>query len=144
MSKPVSRIAFLLLGSVLLVPACRKPPPAGEPEVKGRVEDADGNPLPRVLVRFHSVQDDKAQYRTISCLTDESGAFSGKCPPGEYKITLLAVQDVKPPAEKEKGKPPPPSLPPGVAKKYGSLADTPWQVTVPPGGKKDLVLQTTP
>jgi hypothetical protein len=140
------RRCHLILASVLLSMAgCQSPPPpqSGPPQVAGRVEDSDGNPLAKVAVKFHA-QDEKNKGTSVTCMTQADGTFTGRCAAGRYRVTLLAVFAELPKAqEKDKGKAalPSPALPAGVPERYGSVQDTPWEVIVPSGGRSGVVLK---
>jgi hypothetical protein len=138
-------LRLLLVLSLLSVASCQAPAPprSGPPEVKGRVEDSQGQPLAHVAVRFYAL-DEKNKGTTITCPTRADGTFTGQCPPGHYKVVLWAVP-AEPPkaADKDKAKAalPTPKVPPGVPERYGSSKETPWEVDVPTGGKTDIVLK---
>jgi hypothetical protein len=137
----------ILVLSLLTVASCQAPSPppssTGPPEVKGRVEDSEGKALARLAVKFHPL-DEKNKGTSVTCITQSDGTFVGRCAPGRYKVTVLAVMPEPPKApEKDKSKSPPPApkLPAGVPEEYGSVAKTPWQVEVPAGGKTGIVLK---
>ena len=133
-------IAFLAVG-------CERPAApsssSGPVDVKGKAEDADGKPLGDMILRFRPVEEaNKGQW--LTCPTQADGSFVGKCLPGRYKVTLHARAKALPDdkvADKLKGPPPTPPLPDDIPKKYGSAADTPWEVVVPDGGKTNIVLK---
>jgi hypothetical protein len=138
---------LLLALAFLTAASCQAPAPSassGPPEVKGRVDDSDGQPLAHVSVKFYPL-DEKNKGTSLICLTQSDGTFTGRCAPGRYKVTVWAAPAPAPKfPEKDKGKaapPPAPTPPPGVPERYGSFKDTPWEVDVPAGGKTGIVLK---
>jgi hypothetical protein len=127
-----------VLALVLLLPGCAKKQPPKEEDVAGRAEKADGKPLSKVLLRFHA-QD---EARTVSCPTKDDGTFECRCLPGRYKVTVLAIptQSGGSPGTGGIAAPATGSLA-GVPSAYTSPTDTPLEVTIPEGGKKDIELK---
>lgn len=101
--------------------------PTGPVEIKGRLLDAEGEPLAGVGLRFHL--EGGGAGAALICLTQKNGDFVGRCQPGTYAVTALP-----PPKDAPKGAPELPAA-------YRSAAETPWKVTVPGGGVKDIVLR---
>ena len=114
--------------------------PAQEVEVGGRVEDGEGKPVAKLVVRFHPQDEENKMGRLLTCLTEADGTFAGKCQPGRYKVTLNAVPAAGG-SQPGAGMLAPPDKGPGVPSNYASPTTTPWEVTIPSGGKKDLVLK---
>jgi hypothetical protein len=118
----------LLVGAYLYFRGGAPDGPARPVEVKGRLEDAEGEPLPGLSLRFHAQDEANRAGPSLLCLTQPNGEFVGRCLPGRYRVTL--------------------SVPPGKGKgavkvpaRYKSVAETPWEVKVPPGGASGVVLK---
>ena len=135
-----------LAGAVLCLPAAacgRKP--AAPVAVKGRVERADGGSLKELLVTFHPQDEGNKAGRLLVAPLGAGGSFAGECLPGRYKVTLgrvlthhggasaggAGVPATKGPARAE---------PWSVLGRYRQAHTTPWEVTIPEGGKQDVVL----
>jgi hypothetical protein len=127
---------------LLLIAGCSKPPPPETADVAGKVEDASGKPLAKVLVRFNGQEKAKKGLETISFLTKDDGSFGGPCPPGTYKVTLIPVP-IQQGGAAGKGAPAeaPKAGSGNIPLKYTSPSETPWEVEVPPEGKKDFVFK---
>ena len=130
------RLVWLAV-AVAAVAGCRKAPPTEVP-IKGEVKGPGGQALAGVIVRFHGQADKAGAQRTVSCPTGPGGAFEGRCPPGTYKVTLLAVPRGGGPDTPEMKAP---GAPAGVPAAYASVRETPWEVEVPEGGKDDIRLE---
>ncbi len=137
----MSRVVLgLAVALAVLSPGCRKKPPQ-EVDVAGKVEKADGKPLGNVLVRFHPQDDVNKQGRILTRPTGADGSFTGRCLPGRYRVTVSAIpkQTGGDPGTGAVGAAGKDSLP-GVPASYQSPTETPWEITIPEDGKKDLVL----
>lgn len=131
------RALWLAAAVVVVTAGCKKAPPAEVP-IKGQVKGPGGQALAGVLVRFHGQSDQAGARRAVSCPTGAGGAFEGKCLPGTYKVTLLAMPKGGGPDSPD---PKAAGVPPGVPAVYASARDTPWEVEVPAGGKDDIRLE---
>jgi hypothetical protein len=132
---------ILALTAACALCACSaKPTPALPKEtVEGQVQ-AQGRPVPFVLVAFYP--QDPGDANRYDGAADKDGSFSVQCPPGSYKVTITP-------------------LPVGVGGNPGAGAlagahakglkeipapcrnrtDTPLKVDVPEGGKKGVTLR---
>jgi hypothetical protein len=125
-------------GLMILLAGCGKPAPPTEVEVAGKVLDASGEGLSKMVIRFTSQDESHKGLETRSFPTKEGGAFEGKLLPGKYKVTIFGIP-VSHGAAPGKGAPAaPPLLPGNIPKRYSSTADTPWEADVPTGGKTDF------
>jgi hypothetical protein len=142
----MSKGAVLVVAATLLLASgCRKPP-VGEADIAGKLEDSDGKPLAKMIVRFHP-QDEANKFRTYSAPTKADGTFVCRCLPGRYKATLASVPNPTGAAPADgKGAPAAtrPRLPDTIPPIYGNPAETPLEFDVPPGGKSDIVLTVQP
>jgi hypothetical protein len=139
----MSRFAVFVLGLAILLGGCKGKPSTPDPVgVAGRVEYATGKPLDDAVVTFHPADESNKRGKVLSAPV-QKGQFAGKCLPGRYKvtITLLAGGNANPAggAAPSAGTTPDKggsTIPAG----YRSAASTPWDVTVPAEGKKDVRL----
>jgi hypothetical protein len=93
-------------------------------------------------VRFHPQDETSKHGRSLTCVTGARGEFVGRCLPGRYKVTLAAVPTNNARLAAEQGAVAAAGrLPPSVSERYTTPAATPWTVTIPDDGKKDVVLK---
>lgn len=134
------RVAGLCL-LCLLTAGCAKKPPV-EVEIGGTAVDASGKALAGLVLRFHPDDEVNKRGRSLACLVQPDGSFTGKCLPGRYKVTLTKPTagagggdpGAGVTAAPEKGKPEVPS-------RYSTPATTPWNPTIPEAGTKELKLK---
>lgn len=115
--------AALALGAVLYF---RQADPSAPVDFRGRLLDADGQPLGRVALRFHA-QGNASNRMSLLSLTQADGTFVGRALPGSYRVTLV----VPPGREKEVN----------VPERYRDITQTPWQVSLPTRWPWRLVLR---
>ena len=133
-----------VLSLAVLTCGCGKKPAAEEVDIAGRLEDAAGKPLPRMIVHFYALDEANKHARAWTCATQAGGDFKGRCLPGRYKVTVAAVPLGTGTADPGSGTIADPGKAKGVAgvpKAYTSPDDTPLQVMIPDRGKTDIVLK---
>lgn len=113
---------------LLFLSACNQPPP-GPVDVGGSLLDADGQPLARIALRFHPLEKATPPRPTLTCFTQTNGEFVGRCWPGTYRVTVLGA-----PGKKV-------VMPPGIPSECAAVDTTPWEIKVPRGGTKKIVLR---
>src|SRR5262249_36624132 len=114
-------------------------------EVGGTVLSADGKGMDKFIVKFHPL-DDANKFNTLTCVTKDGGRFQGKVAPGSYKVTLAVVpQSTGPHAGGPAGGGAAPAKDDAkgglIPASYTSPEKTPWEVTIPAEGNKELKLQ---
>lgn len=140
--RPIRTAVALAL--LVLASGCKKPPPPEPVVLKGRVEYAGGKPVDRMVLTFQPADDAGRGNRPVAAVN--KGRFEVKCLPGRYKVTLAAVplqHGAAGPAggpDAAPGKLPRPDKPGTIPPHYANPETSPWDVTVPEGGKDDLVL----
>ena len=122
---------------------CGKPPAARQPvTVSGQVLDLGGKPLALKVVSFNPQE---ADQKNGASGTDAQGQFTLQLVPGKYHVTLAeaaragsggVVGTEGGVAAPEKG-----GRVAGIPNPYRNANETPWQITIPDGGKSDLKLQ---
>jgi hypothetical protein len=133
----------VLLGLLVLAGGCgKKPAPAPVPFV-GQVLTTEKKPVGGLVLTLHPGEERNRSNQPSVFLKE--GRFEGTCLPGRYKVTLapLPAQGGAGPAGGEDataGKAPGTSTMPNVPAKYRDAQHSPWEVTIPDEGKKDLVL----
>jgi hypothetical protein len=139
--------AGLTFASLFLLPAgCdNNPKPV---DVTGKVVFAVPRPTAPLIVTLHPRDDaNKTCTPTSQPIGDDGGFRLTKCLPGRYKATLIPVPSQLGPSA--------PASPGGVAAPGGLAASglpkayldeqaSPWEVTVPEGGKDGLELTVSP
>jgi hypothetical protein len=119
---PVRGGRWLMLAALLSLPACS----GGLHPVRGKVL-YKGEPIKGAVVAFHPKNDDNATAIRPTGLTDENGVFTlstqkdAGAPAGEYRVTVLWLEEPAPKADKPAGFPEPPSAP--VDRLMGRYAD---------------------
>ncbi|MCS7161200.1 MAG: hypothetical protein RMJ19_12075 [Gemmatales bacterium] len=147
-----------LVAHFLFLIGCKKPPQ--QVEVSGQLL-VQGKPAELVMLSFCSAQTEK-RVHCYHAATDPAGRFSLRCPPGEYKVTLMPLQmaaweegsaviyqpqtvSSAPPdgSSTEQQKPPPKYLlsGPPIPDHYRVYQQTPLKVTVGDQGLVNLILQ---
>ena len=134
------RLAVFCL-ALLLAGSCkpRQPDPV---EVAGRIEWRPARPVDGAVVTFHPADEVNKKGSLLSAPV-QAGQFSGKCLPGRYKVTLtpLAVGSLNPAGGTNPGTGAAPDKGGGtIPTRFRDATETPWDVTVPPEGKKDILL----
>jgi len=135
MSRPISRLAYLIIASCAVTGlSCS----SGLQPVSGQVL-LKGQPIKGAVVTLHpknAVTDTKAQRP--SGITDERGRFAlgtGKengAAPGEYVVTILWLQ--QPPASaKPRGTEPPPDATDQFQGRYADVKNSKLVITIKPG-----------
>jgi hypothetical protein len=130
-----------VLLAVLLAIGCKGNPPKPVP-VKGKVLDEGRNPLPEVVLTFHSVDESNKNARMETAITNKEGEFSLHCAKGRYKVTMVAL----PKGGSNSGGPvalvPGPNFGPaqGELANYRNPQKTPWDINVPENGDDALLL----
>jgi hypothetical protein len=136
--------AGLALASLLVLPLTGCGGKKAEPlvPVKGRLVNAAGKPLANVILTFHPQEEVNKGHRG-DAFTDKDGRFSANnCVRGRYKVTL-EVPRKHGQAEPAGGLVAAPGKDGGNAgfsSRYRDSMSTPLEVTVPEGGKEDVVL----
>ncbi|MCS7166673.1 MAG: hypothetical protein RMI91_13010 [Gemmatales bacterium] len=141
-----------------MLSGCKKGPPLVE--VSGQLL-FQGRPAELVLVNFCSTQVEQ-RVQCYPATTDPTGRFTLRCPPGEYKVTLMPLQmgvwdegsalvyqplastsGLSDGSDTQQQKPPPKYLlsGPPIPEQYRVYRQTPLKVTVPDQGIADLTLQ---
>jgi hypothetical protein len=107
--------------------------------VKGKIVNQSKEPLALVLVLFWPRQrSDPNLPPHYDDGTQKDGSFSVHCPPGEYTVTVTRIPTHGGAGGVEG--------PPGAARlkdtdpRYADPQLSPWTVTVPEGGKDDVLL----
>jgi hypothetical protein len=143
-SLAVSQTVAVLL--VVLV-GCGKAASPAVP-VKGKVVYKN-RPAAEVLVTFHPK--DSREKTPSPVFTDNQGAFALECPPGSYKVTVLAVPKAGNAGATASAGPvdarAAPARPAAAAALPPAVQDTvqtPLTVDVPAGGKDDVLLKLDP
>jgi hypothetical protein len=139
---PSVRLGAVTLALALICAGSCKPRQPDPVEVAGRVEWGAGRPLDGVVITFHP--DDEANKKgNLLSAPVERGQFSGKCLPGRYKVTLtsLAGGSRHPAGATDPGSGAAPEKGGGaIPAQFRNATETPLVVTVPPEGKKDILL----
>jgi hypothetical protein len=138
--------AWLLVALVLAAPTtgCKKKTLPTPVPVKGRVVDADGKPLDRLILFFHP-SDKENQVRIPPAVAVNNGRFETKCLPGRYKVTLGVIpagghNPMGGGALADPGKGDNPQLE-SIPLPYRKPDTSPWEVSIPASGKDDLELR---
>jgi hypothetical protein len=112
---------LLILAVAVLMAGCGPKGPPKEADIAGRVEDAEGKPVAKMSVRFQRAGDD-GERSAVICVTQADGKFDGRCLPGNYEVTVRSL-----------------ATEPG--KKADAAPKGTWEIAIPDGGKKDIVLR---
>jgi hypothetical protein len=110
--------------------------------VKGKLVNTAGKPLPNLVLTFHP-QEEVNKGHAGSAVTDKDGRFSTTCVRGRYKITVAAIPKQHAQGNPSGGGVVVPSKDGGgvsLAAIYRDSIQTPLEMTVPEGGKEDVVL----
>jgi hypothetical protein len=128
----------IVLASLILMPlngCARKPAPLVA--ASGTMLDADGLPLASVHVMFYPLDEGSdcvKLYKSIPfCITGPKGDFSMVMsadkvgiPAGRYQVMAKAIDS---------------NTGPQIPSRYKDHDTSPWQVTVPEGGRTDILLK---
>jgi len=131
---------------LLLAAGCgNRPRPV---DVTGRVEFAVPRPRTPLVLNLHPLDDANKTCTPSAVVEEADGGFKLKqCLPGRYKATLAAppTQGAAPPAAPGRvGAAPAGPAASGLPPAYLDAQSSPWEVTVPEGGKDGLVLTVSP
>jgi hypothetical protein len=135
-------VTSLLL--VAFVAGCGGKPPPTPVAFKGKLVASANRPLPQLVLTFHPQDETNKKGTVPSVATNgKDGTFEGTALPGRYKVTAAPVPlqghatptDSGPTAGPD-SKPASGTIPPA----YRSAPESPWEVTIPEGGKNDIVL----
>lgn len=136
------RVIWLLAAAIgLLVPGCK--PDEDEPkdpvEVKGSVVDArQKKAVPHVLVTFWP-QDKTGRMAEV--MADKEGKYVLSCPPGRYKITIVARENLPGGGAIESGGTPSPGAGRSrIPDRYKNAVDWELAVDVPDGGLANHII----
>jgi len=128
----------MIAAASALATGCGKSLPEQPVQVRGKVLNADGTPLAERVIALHP-QEASNKNNSPSGLVDKEGAFSLSCLRGRYKVTLRPIPHKggggAGPGPKVKNQDSSPMA------KYESPLSTPLEVTIPEGGKDDLLLK---
>jgi type IV pilus biogenesis protein CpaD/CtpE len=140
MSLRLVRTILAVVMVSLLCGCTRKPPPPPAPvPVKGKILNQNKEPLALALVSFWPQQrEDPHTPDRYDGGTEKDGTFTLKCPPGDYMVTVTRLPTNATAGGLTAG--PGSSLIKGIDPKYAEAKATPWNVTVPEGGKEDVLL----
>jgi hypothetical protein len=132
MMTKVSQFAVLVLvGSSLLLPGCKGEVVNDPVPVKGKVLSQDGGGLEGVLVRLEPLEDsNKSNFPEAQ--TKEGGAFELSCLKGRYKVTIAPIILGQGGTKGPQGS--------GSIGKGNPYLNQSTEVTIPEGGKSDLVI----
>ncbi|HVS35140.1 MAG TPA: hypothetical protein VMS17_06125 [Gemmataceae bacterium] len=128
---------------LILAAGCRKAPAAVD--VAGKVDFSVSRPDATLVLSLHPL-DDFNKTCTPSAVLETDGQFKlPQCLPGRYKATLAVVQAAGPagPAGGVNAAPGGP-VNAGLPRAYFDATASPWEVTIPEGGKDGLVLTVAP
>jgi hypothetical protein len=140
---PALRLVVLLAAGTLAA-GCGKKTPPEQVTVKGKVVYPDGKPVTDLVLTFHPQEDVNKTSRPSDFLS-KKGTFRFDCLPGRYKATVAPIprQGHAPSGPDTAPGPGPintPKLPAGIPQKYLSATESDWEIDVPVGGTRDLVL----
>ncbi len=137
------RAVFLTVGFFALCGCSSKKPEESLPpvEVSGRVVGKTIQGV-QVVLTFHPKDERNKHIKLPTIVTEKTGQFKVQCPPGGFKITWAPIAKRLGSAEG----PSPGDTPKDEQRpdRYRNPESTPWDVVIPPEGKKDLVLQYQP
>jgi hypothetical protein len=138
-------LRILALGCALLLAGCGpkvQPLPPSVP-VAGKLTNSAGKPLTNVVVTLHPAAEGSTEGTIPTAAVDATGAFTLKARPGKYKVTVAKIPGGT-------GTAAAPVLNPGAdgplgkmnrVPIYNDFKSTPLEVTVPEGGKSDIVFK---
>jgi hypothetical protein len=128
--------AGLVLGCAAA--GCKKEPPRPVP-VQGRVQSPDGTPVADRVLSFAPL-DDENRNSTPQAVVGKDGTFRLKCVPGRYRVTMTKI----PTGVGGPDRPGRPAIPerkePNPFDQSRNRGAKPWEITIPEGGKRDLLL----
>ena len=132
--------------AVLLLAGCHKPP--APVDVAGKIEFTVPRPAATLVLNLHPLEDANKGC-TPSAVVETDGRFKlERCVPGRYKATLVVAQAASganpPAAPGGAGAAPTGPTTSGLPTAYFDVSSSPWDVTVPEGGKDGLVLTLAP